>query len=56
MPQLVDGPDEPVEQEVLWKQGHMVRVVPYKQVWIDQEDAQVCVVFGGRRGAGHYCY
>jgi len=41
--QLLDGPEEPVEQEVLWKQDHVVRVVPYKQVWIDQEDAQVSV-------------
>jgi hypothetical protein len=39
--QLLDGPTEAHETEVAWKQGHVVKVVPYKQVWIDQEDAQV---------------
>lgn len=39
--QVLDGPEEPCERMVQWKQGHVVRVVPYRQVWIDQEDAQV---------------
>jgi hypothetical protein len=38
---LLDGPLEAHETEVVWKQGHVVKVMPYKQVWIDQEDAQV---------------
>lgn len=49
MSQVVDGPCEPEPCEVMWKQGHKVRVVRTRQVWIEQEDAQVSCK---RRGGG----
>jgi hypothetical protein len=35
------GPEEAVPAEVAWKQGHVVEVVRYKQIWLDQADAEV---------------
>lgn len=35
------GPEQPEPAEVQWKQGHTVQVVRYKQVWIEQQDAEV---------------
>jgi hypothetical protein len=33
---------------VAWKQGHVVEVVRYRQIWLDQADAEVrrmCLLF-----------
>ncbi|KAF6257709.1 tRNA synthetases class I, catalytic domain-containing protein [Scenedesmus sp. NREL 46B-D3] len=38
------GPDQPQPVEVAWKQGHVVQVVRYKQLWLDQADATLLSV------------
>jgi hypothetical protein len=38
---IIDGPDQPQAETVQWKGRHVVNVLRYKHVWIDQDDAQV---------------
>ncbi|KAF8059742.1 glutamate--tRNA ligase [Scenedesmus sp. PABB004] len=37
---LAGGPAEPEAAEVPWKQGHVARVVRWREVWLDGDDAQ----------------